>query len=54
MAGHWESVALVVAVKSIDRFEELKKRAFAECFFVGTLASVLVAIALIISVSVLV
>lgn len=53
-AGRWESVALVVAAKSIARFEELKKRAFAEYFLVGTLASVLVAIILVVLVSVLV
>ncbi|WP_435346067.1 DUF3307 domain-containing protein [Haloarchaeobius sp. HRN-SO-5] len=54
LAGRWESVALVVAAKSIARFEELKKRAFAEYFLVGTLASVLVAIVLAVLVSVLV
>jgi len=46
LAGRWESVALVVAAKSIARFTELKKRAFAEYFLVGTLASVLVAVLL--------
>lgn len=45
--GMWEAVALVVAVKSIARFEELKQRAFAEYFLVGTLTSVLVAIVLV-------
>ncbi|ACV11192.1 hypothetical protein Huta_1009 [Halorhabdus utahensis DSM 12940] len=54
LAGRWEAVALVVAVKSIARFEELKQRPFAEYFLVGTLASVLVAIALVVLVSVLV
>jgi hypothetical protein len=54
LAGRWESVALVVAAKSVARFEELKKRAFAEYFLVGTLASVLVAIVLVVVVSVLV
>jgi hypothetical protein len=54
LAGRWEAVALVVAAKSIARFEELKKRAFAEYFLVGTLASVLVAIVLVVLVSVLV
>lgn len=43
----WQAVALVVAVKSIARFEELKQRAFAEYFLVGTLTSVLVAIVLV-------
>lgn len=54
LAGRWESVALVVAAKSIARFEELKQRAFAEYFLVGTLASVLVAMVLAVLVSVLV
>lgn len=51
LIGRWEAVVLVVAVKSIARFEELKKKPFAEYFLVGTLASVLVAIALVILVS---
>jgi hypothetical protein len=54
LAGLWEAVALVVAVKSIARFEELKKRAFAEYFLVGTLSSVLVAVVLVVLLSVLV
>lgn len=54
LAGRWEAVALVVAVKSIARFEELKQRPFAEYFLVGTLTSVLVAIVLVVLVSVLV
>lgn len=47
VAGLWGSVGLVVAAKSIARFEELKQRPFAEYFLVGTLTSVLVAIALV-------
>jgi len=54
LAGRWESVALVVAAKSVARFEELKKRPFAEYFLVGTLTSVLVAMGLVVLVSVLV
>jgi hypothetical protein len=54
LAGRWESVALVVAVKSIARFEELKQRAFAEYFLVGTLSSVLVAVGLVLVASALV
>ena len=54
LAGLWEAVAVVVAVKSIARFEELKERPFAEYFLVGTLTSVLVAILLVVLVSVLV
>lgn len=53
-AGMWESVALVVAAKSVARFEELKERAFAEYFLVGTLTSVLVAIGLVALVTLLV
>ncbi len=44
LAGRWEAVALVLAAKSIARFEELKRRPFAEYFLIGTLASVLVAV----------
>lgn len=54
IAGLWEAVALVVAAKSIARFEELKKQAFAEYFLVGTLTSVLVAFVLVLLVSLLV
>ncbi|MFW5911487.1 MAG: DUF3307 domain-containing protein [Halolamina sp.] len=54
VAGRWEAVAIVVAAKSIARFEELKKQAFAEYFLVGTLTSVLVAFVLAILVSFLV
>jgi hypothetical protein len=54
LAGRWESVALVVAAKSIARFEELKERAFAEYFLVGTLTSVLIAMGLVVLVSILV
>lgn len=54
LAGLWEAVAIVVAVKSIARFEDLKQRAFAEYFLVGTLTSILVAIVLVVSVSALV
>lgn len=54
IAGLWEAVALVLAAKSIARFEELKERAFAEYFLVGTLTSVLVAFVLVVLVSLLV
>lgn len=46
LASQWSAIALVIGAKSIARFEDLKKRPFAEYFLVGTLASVLVAIAL--------
>lgn len=54
VANLWEAVGLVVAAKSIARFEELKERAFAEYFLVGTLTSVLVAIVLVALVAILV
>lgn len=54
VAGLWGTVGLVIAAKSIARFEELKQQAFAEYFLVGTLTSVLVAITLVGIVSVLV
>ena len=54
LAGLWEAVAIVVAVESIARFEELKERAFAEYFIIGTLTSVLVATVLVVLVSTLV
>lgn len=53
LAGRWEAVALVVAAKSVARFEELKKRPFAEYFLVGTLTSILVAMGLAVLVSAL-
>lgn len=54
LAGQWQAVVLVIAAKSIARFEELKRRPFAEYFLVGTLASVLVAILLALAVGLLV
>jgi hypothetical protein len=54
IASQWEAVALVVAVKSIARFKLLDRRDFAEYFLIGTLASLLVAITLVILVSALV
>lgn len=41
----WAAMAILVTAKSIARFEELKKRRFAEYYLVGTLASLLVALA---------
>lgn len=40
----WAAVAILVTAKSIARFEELKKRRFAEYYLVGTLTSLLVAL----------
>lgn len=54
VVGRWDAVALVVAAKSIARFEELKQRVFAEYFLVGTLSSVLVAVVLVVVVTALV
>ncbi len=44
MAGQWAAVGLVLAAKSLARFEQLKDRDFAEYYLVGTLTSVLVAV----------
>lgn len=44
LMGQWAAMVLLVAAKSIARFEELKERSFAEYYLVGTLASLLVAI----------
>lgn len=41
--GQWAATVLLVTAKSIARFEEIKKRKFAEYYLVGTLASFLVA-----------
>lgn len=53
IAGQWEAVGLVLAAKSIARFEKLKQRPFAEYFLVGTLGSILVAILLALGVTTL-
>lgn len=42
--GQWGAIALLVAAKSIARFEQIKVRRFAEYYLVGTLASLLVAL----------
>lgn len=44
LLGQWGALMLLVAAKSIARFDELKERAFAEYYLVGTLASLLVAV----------
>jgi len=36
-------VGLVIAAKSLARFEDLKRRHFAEYYLIGTLASLLLA-----------
>lgn len=44
LLGQWAAIILLLAAKSIARFEELKERRFAEYYLVGTLSSLLVAI----------
>lgn len=44
LLGQWAALGLLVAAKSIARFEELKERRFGEYYLVGTLSSLLVAI----------
>lgn len=43
--GEWGAVGLVLAAKSIARFQQLDDRDFAEKYLVGTLTSVLIAVA---------
>ena len=44
LVGQWGVIGFVLAAKSIARFEELKRQAFAEYYLIGTLLSVLFAI----------
>jgi hypothetical protein len=48
-AGRWEMVAAVVALKSVGRYKELEKQINAEYFLVGSLASILWAVMLTLS-----
>lgn len=43
LVGQYEAIALILAAKSIARFQELKKREFAEYYLIGTLSSMLFA-----------
>ncbi len=43
--GQWAALGLVVAAKSIARFPELKNQEFADYYLIGTLTSLLVAVA---------
>lgn len=43
--GQWAAVGLVLTAKSIARFKELEDKQFSEIYLVGTMTSVLVAIA---------
>ncbi len=45
LRGEWGAVGLVLTAKSIARFKELEDRRFSEIYLVGTMTSVLVAIA---------
>ena len=45
IVGQWGALGFVIAAKSIARFKDLDKRDFSERYLIGTLASVLVAIA---------
>ena len=44
LLNQYTAIGLVLTAKSIARFEELKKRHFAEYYLIGTLASVLFAV----------
>lgn len=45
LLGEWGALGLVVAAKSIARFKELERQSFADYYLIGTLSSILVAIA---------
>jgi len=45
LIGQWAALAILIAAKSVARFEELKEREFAEYYLVGTLSSLTVAVA---------
>jgi len=40
MSNHYAGIGLIFAAKSIARFEELKRREFAEYYLIGTLMSI--------------
>ncbi|MBD3349186.1 MAG: DUF3307 domain-containing protein [Candidatus Eisenbacteria bacterium] len=42
--GQWGALGLVIAAKSVARFPELKTKAFADYYLIGTLASMVVAV----------
>ncbi|GAG45853.1 unnamed protein product [marine sediment metagenome] len=44
LVGQYAVIGLVLAAKSVARFEELKKREFAEYYLIGTLMSSVIAI----------
>jgi len=43
--GQWAALGLVVAAKSIARFPELKNQDFSDYYLIGTLTSLVVAVA---------
>jgi len=45
LLGQWGALGFVIAAKSIARFKELDEKGFADYYLIGTLASVLTAIA---------
>lgn len=44
LVGQWAAIVILVAAKSIARFDELKDRRFSEYYLIGTLSSLLVAV----------
>src|SRR5690606_20094169 len=44
LVGEWATIGILIAAKSIARFDELKERRFSEYYLIGTLTSLLVAI----------
>lgn len=44
LVGQWAAIVILVAAKSIARFDELKDRRFSEYYLIGTLTSLLVAV----------
>jgi hypothetical protein len=44
LVGQWAAIAILIAAKSIARFDELKDRRFSEYYLIGTLTSLLVAV----------
>lgn len=45
LAGQWGALGLVIAAKSIARFPEFRHQGFADYYLMGTLASILTAVA---------
>lgn len=43
LIGQYTPIALIFTAKSITRFEDLKRREFAEYYLIGTLSSILIA-----------